>query len=64
MFLSTGTGSILEGCKFLRKEVFRQNFVTKIKKTLLIMSQKLLYIGYAIVYRKNRKLRPNLLLTL
>ena len=43
MFLVMGLGSILEGPKLFKKEYLSKFFVIKMKKTLVIMSQKLLY---------------------
>ena len=43
MILITGSGIILGGPNFLKKKCLRKCFVAKMKKTLVIMSQKLLY---------------------
>ena len=43
MFLTTGAGSILGGSSFFKKDCSSKFFEAKIKKTLVMMSQKLLY---------------------
>ena len=63
MFLATGRESILGGPNLFKNEYLSKFSVAKIKKTLVIMSQRY-YIDYAFVNRKNRKLRPNIWLTL
>ena len=63
MFLATGPDRILEGPNFFKNEYLSKFSAAKMKKTLVIMSQKY-YIDYEIVKRKNRKLRPNILLQL
>ena len=62
MFLVTGPGSILGGSNFFEKEYFSKFFVAKMKKSSLVITSKNYYISYTFVKRKNRKLRPNLLL--
>ena len=62
MFLATGREELWGGRIFFKKN-FRQFFVTKMKKTLVII-HKNYYIDYAFVNKKNLKLEPNLLLTL
>ena len=51
LFLSTGLGSILGNPNCFRKEYLSKIFVAKMKKTLVIVSQKY-YMGYAFVNKK------------
>ena len=62
MFLATVRESILGGSNFFKNKYLSKFSVAKMKKTLVIMSQKY-YIDYAFLNRKNRKIRPNILLT-
>ena len=43
MFLAMGPGNNLGEANFFKKEYLRKFFVPKMKKTLVIMSQQLLY---------------------
>ena len=62
MFPATGPGNIL-GNPNLKKKYLSKFFAAKMKKTFVIMPQKLLY-KLCIFKRKNRKFRLNLLLAL
>ena len=62
MFLATGPRNILGSPNFFKEEYLSKFFVAKMKTSVIL--NKNYHIGYAFVNRKNRNLRPNLLLTL
>ena len=63
MFLTKEPGSTLGGPNFFKKECLSKFFVAKMKKTLVVMPQKLLH-SLCIGWQKSRKLRSSLLSTL